>query len=110
MKELANKDQLLQFVDNMYSELKAKTGKDPDGNMLATFTRYYLRHAKEKKALESFMELLRHPPDRSSRNYQMNWKAIREVFIAKEKKLEKLSTEELAYVLGWLSKLARAKV
>lgn len=109
MTELENKDKLLELVESMYSQMRAKVGpKNLSENLPGKFARYYLRYAKEEDALEKLFTLLKQPPDRDMRNYKDNWRAFREVLLDNKNKLGRLSSQELSYVLGWLAKQVRA--
>lgn len=104
-------EQLLTIVGQLNRTLRAsikKEGYDLDGNLLHKFARHYFRHQNEDNTLEHLFKLMEQAPEKRGNKYVANWRIIRETIKKQEQRFKRLSTEDLAYVLGWLAKMARA--
>ena len=106
-------DKLLVVVDQLYRDLKEAAGGEGcslDGNILIRFARYYFQRRHEPKPLESLFNLMSRDPEIRGSSYTTNWQIIHDMLEKKKGQLKKLDPEDLAYVLGWVAKLARAGV
>jgi len=114
---MKDKDELLELAEGLYTALasqvrKRSVGKrqvDVDDNLLKRFVQYYIRHRRDANALDSLLKLLAQKPPKRGGGFVINWEEIQKTLQSQEKTFRTLSHHEVAYILSWMARLARAK-
>ena len=121
---MRDKDELLGLAEVLCRDLtlevhrltanRSRTGDraqaEVDDNLLRKVTQYYVnaRRSEGPGALDRLLDFLARNPPKHGKGLLVNWEACRNVIRRQEKTFRGLSPGEVAYVLGWTSRLARA--